>query len=312
MRWHRRLTRRGALRLAGGVSTALAVGCGGSTERQPGPLVAQQTESPIAASPHASATPDAPAPTLTPVPKGREQRMLLPGTPWETPLLIANSGIAGPVLLVLGGVHGNEPGGWGAAEGVAGWEPARGRLLVVPRANATAIPLFERTTTELGDLNRLYPGNAESAFPMERMAHAIVAVASEFKAEYALDLHESWGFYVEYPGQGTSALGQTITAGVGPRNPDFARALVARANEKIPVERDRMLERDGSRFRRSDGSSVNGDTPGNRGRSSLSLGGHVEGLTPILVEMGQMNQALERRIELHHIVTRAAMDELGL
>jgi hypothetical protein len=246
------------------------------------------------------------------VPRGREERLLMAGTPWETPLLINNSGQAGPVLLVLGGVHGNEPGGWGAADEIANWRPDRGRLLVIPRANATAIPLFERTTAELGDLNRLYPGNPDSQFPMERMAHTIVSIAREFGAEYALDLHESWGFYVEYPGQGTTALGQTITWGVGPANPGFGEALLARTNQDITVDRDRMLQRDGSRFRRSDGSSVNGDTPGNRGRSSLSLGGHVPGLTPILVEMGQMNQALERRVELHQIVVRAAMAELQM
>lgn len=311
MAWDRRFTRREALWLAGGATSALAVGCGGSGEPVAPPFADSDDGAP-AATAAASPTQPAPTPTSTPVPKGREQRMLLPDTPWETPLIISNSGVAGPVLLILGGVHGNEPGGWGAAEGIATWEPKRGRLLVVPRANANAIPLFQRTTTELGDLNRLYPGNAESALPMERMAHAIVVTAAEFKADYALDLHESWGFYVEYPGQGTTALGQTITAGVGPKNPTFAAAIVARANPVIGTERDLMLQRDGSRFRRSDGSTVNGDMPGNRGRSSLSLGGHVPGLTPILVEMGQMNQALDRRIELHHIVTRAAMDELEM
>jgi predicted deacylase len=42
--------------------------------------------------------------------------------------------------MVLGGVHGNEPGGWFAAETVADWVPASGELLVLPRANITAIP----------------------------------------------------------------------------------------------------------------------------------------------------------------------------
>jgi hypothetical protein len=213
---------------------------------------------------------------------------------------------------VLGGVHGNEPGGWGAAEGVAAWDPARGRLLTIPHANVEAISLFARTTEQLGDLNRLYPGRPDSELPMERMAAEIVAIAKEFRVEIALDLHESWAFYAERSQSGTAFLGQTVTWGVGPANPGFGQKLVERANAGITIERDRLIQRDGSMFRRSDGSSVNGDTPGQRGRSSLSLGGHVPGLTPILVEMGQQDQALERRIELHTMLVRAAMDELQM
>ncbi len=309
----RRWSRRDALWLAGGLGAGLAAGCGSGYSNAPtstpaGPEATQgRSVGGIIGTPEAS-----PTPTPTPPPNGREERALLPGTAWETPLHVANSGVAGPVLLVLGGVHGNEPGGWGAAEGVAAWEPARGRLLTIPHANVEAISLFERTTEQLGDLNRLYPGKTDSDLPMERMAAEIVAVATEFQAEIVLDLHESWAFYAERPQNGTAFLGQTVTWGVGPANPEFGQRVVERANTNITIERDRLIERDGSMFRRSDGSSVNGDTPGQRGRSSLSLGGHVPGCTPILVEMGQQDQAIERRIEIHLMVVRAAMDELQM
>ena len=96
--------------------------------------------------------------------------MLLAGTPHETPLVIHHSGTHGPTAMVLGGVHGNEPGGWLAGDEVAKWEPAAGTLLVVPRANVTALNAFVRTFEEIGDLNRLYPGNPDSPLMMERMA----------------------------------------------------------------------------------------------------------------------------------------------
>ncbi|MEJ5222783.1 MAG: hypothetical protein WHT63_12340, partial [Tepidiforma sp.] len=50
----------------------------------------------------------------------------------------------------------------------------------------------------------------------------------------------------------------------------------------------------------------------NRGRSSLAAGGHVPGLTPILVEMGQLDQPLERRVELHRLAARSALELLGI
>ena len=101
-----------------------------------------------------------------------------------------------------------------------------------------------------------------------------------------------------------------MTAGVGPRTPALAEAIVARVNSGLAVERDRLVLRDGSPFRRPD--SVPIPDTGSRGRSSLALGGHVEGLTPLLIEMGQEDQPVERRVELHLAVVDAALSELGM
>ncbi len=158
-----------------------------------------------------------PAPTPRPLPpRGREKRALLPGTEWATPLVITHSGVEGARLMVLGGVHGNESGGGLAAEEIAGWKPRAGSLLVAPRANVLATRAFVRTLPELGDLNRLYPGAADSPLPMARMAAAIVSAAREFEVDLLLDLHESWGFYAERTQDGTAFLGQTVTKRAGP------------------------------------------------------------------------------------------------
>jgi hypothetical protein len=227
--------------------------------------------------------------------------------------VVTHSGLAGKTLMVLGGVHGNEPGGWMAAEEVATWTPARGSLVVVPRANVQAIPDFVRTRDDLGDLNRLYPGSPDAALPMERMAAAIVALAKEFGAELLLDMHESWAFYAERTQNGTAFLGQTVTTGIGPLNPALGQAVIAAVNGQVGG-RDTLYERDGSAFRRDPtlGTPSGSGAGGDRGRSSLSLGGYVEGLTPLLVEMGQQDQPITRRTDLHLMVARAAMAELGI
>jgi hypothetical protein len=237
------------------------------------------------------------------------------GTQWETPVSIRSSGLPGPALVVLGGTHGNEPGGWLAAEQVASWEPATGVLAVVPRANILAVAQFARLIEGEGDLNRQYPGDPESELPTSRLAAAITSLARELEAEVLLDLHESWMFYISREAAGfvnrqqagTAYLGQTITGGQGPRR-EIATQLAAAVNASITVERDRMIPRDGWDFRRNDSAP----STSNRGRSSLSLGGHVPGLTPVLVEMGQVDQPLERRTELHVTVVRATMDLLAM
>ena len=87
--------------------------------------------------------------------------------------------------------------------------------------------------------------------------------------------------------------------------------MLARVNGNIAVERDLLTERDGAAFRRDPTLGAPGPDQANRGRSSLSLGGHVPGLTPILAEMGQEDQEIPRRTELHLRITRATMEILG-
>jgi hypothetical protein len=240
---------------------------------------------------------------------------MLAGTDWETPLYIAQSGVRGPTVLVLGGVHGNEPGGWFAAEEVANWEPRAGGLLVIPRANRIATHLLERTTEDMGDLNRLYPGSADGP-PMARMAAEVVQIARQYGVNYVIDMHESWMFFAERPQNGTAFLGQTIAAGEGPEAAGLAEMLCARVNEQLGAgSRDNMWTRDQLPLPGSTPVPSNGNpngTRGGRGSSSLALGRHVDGLTPLLVEMGQYNQREARRVELHLMVARALLESRGM
>lgn len=305
-------------------SAAIAAGCSGGGSNQ-GALIAPGVQDPEATStstPEPTATPTstptpAPTPTPTPRPAGSEQRLFMEGTQWETPVFIQSTGLDGPALMVLGGVHGNEPGGWLAATEVARWMPSRGVLAVLPRANELAIARFQREREGEGDLNRQYPGDPNSDVPMQRLAAEITGLAKELRVELLLDLHESWSFYVDRESAGfqnrqqagTAYLGQTITAGPGPRAATIATQMGDIVNGSITRERELMVIRDGTPFGRND--SPTGQQSG-RGRSSLSLGGHVTGLTPVLVEMGQVGQELERRTELHMRAVRAAMDVLGI
>ena len=226
-------------------------------------------------------------------------------------MVIRHSGVRGPAVMILGGVHGNEPAGWLAGDEVATWEPKAGSLIVVPRANIRALNAFVRTFDDIGDLNRLYPGDPESPLLMERMSFAFLETCREFRVEILLDMHESWAFYAEYPpNSGTGALGQTITAGVGPKQNTIAHQIAEIANPQATA-REQFIIRDGTRFSRPDGTPV-GTGPSSRGRSSLSAGGAVPGLTPILIEMGQQYQDLDRRVELHLITARALLQLEGI
>jgi hypothetical protein len=281
---------------------ALAAACGGSSKLEI-PAPPQDPELTIE-----SATPQAAPPSLSPaaaqqpfvVPAGEDLRVMMAGTPQETPLYIYGTGRPGKVVMVLGGVHGNEPGGWLAAERVQQtFRPAVGAFLVIPRANRLATIAFTREGGQ-GDLNRSYPGD-RGTHPMARMAAQIVETLREFHVDVLLDMHESWAFYKDRPQNGTAFLGQTVaTAPVEP-GITMVREIVAAVNKTIRSSQEELFDR---QFPgpQQDGRNLPFATPTPgppvTGTSSLNLHRDVPGLTTILVEMGQQ-QALERRVQLH-------------
>ncbi|MEX1021719.1 MAG: succinylglutamate desuccinylase/aspartoacylase family protein, partial [Dehalococcoidia bacterium] len=236
----------------------------------------------VAAVPTSTPVPPTPTPIPEPpvMPRGREEVALMAGTEWEARGTIFHSGLAGPRLMVLGGVHGNEPGGWLGAEGVRDWEVARGMLIVLPRINHRAAAAFERTLEGTGDLNRLYPGDPLGP-PMAQMAAEIVALATQWRPHYLWDMHESWGFFNERgSNSGTAFIGQTVTTGDLAAVEDLT-AVLEQVNGQISTrEAFSMRTRPGGRFGGDTAPPMSEARRGSRGSSSLSIGTHVAGVRP--------------------------------
>jgi hypothetical protein len=82
---------------------------------------------------------------------------LAKGTKYATKLYIIDSGKPGPVVMIVGGVHGNERAGYTAAAKVKDWNIKKGTLLVLPKANVMAVDKKVRYLSKQGDLNRKFP-----------------------------------------------------------------------------------------------------------------------------------------------------------
>jgi hypothetical protein len=167
-----------------------------------------------------------------------------------------------------------------------------------------------RTTDELGDLNRLYPGQ-QDGLPMGRMAFEIVETLREFHASILLDLHESWAFYRDRPQNGgTAYLGQTIASREEP-GASLARGVVDAVNGRIHAPQEEFTFREWPP-RGSDPNAAAGAPNSSGGsRSSLGLPAWLPGITALLVEMGQQ-QSLERRVALHVEVVNEVANRVGL
>ncbi|HWR60161.1 MAG TPA: succinylglutamate desuccinylase/aspartoacylase family protein [Clostridia bacterium] len=130
---------------------------------------------------------------------------LMKGTGLETVMHLSDSGKAGPTVVIIGGIHGDETAGVLAAEALTQLMPDSGRIVVVPRANKPACDSGVRTEYYMEDLNRCFPGDRDGS-PTKYAAATLVEAITACKPSVVIDLHESRSKYGEEAG----SLGQAL------------------------------------------------------------------------------------------------------
>lgn len=99
----------------------------------------------------------------------------------------------GPTMLVIGGIQGDEPGGFTAASLlVTNYQIQRGNLWVVPNLNFESI--LKRSRGVYGDMNRKFKNIAEDD-PEYQLVNKIKKIILHEKVDLVLNLHDGSGFY---------------------------------------------------------------------------------------------------------------------
>jgi uncharacterized protein len=160
------------------------------------------------------------------------QGLVMPGTPCETPYWVKAGAEAGPVLLLCGGMHGDETAGYLAAEQLLTWEIRRGTLVVLPRAHRLAIARHARAYP--GNMNAMFPGDAQGDL-MHRLAAGIWELIKLTQPDLLITLHESVGFHREEP----ERFGQTLTYDFERLTP-LMQAVLDRVNPDLPSAREKF------------------------------------------------------------------------
>ena len=224
----------------------------------------------------------------------RSSVLLLPGTRWETPVYEIRSGEAGPTVLIIAGVHGNEPAGAHAAERMLDWTPARGRLVIVPRANAPALEAGTRRTPGLpraeSDLNRQFPMTNEQT-PTGELAGALWSLVCEVRPDLVLDLHEGYHFTQIEP----KSVGSSVIADRREETKALARVMLGALNPSIEYPLRKFVLKS---------PMVRGSLA--RGASELLR------IPSMILETTTRNQPIELRADQHLTLVRAALSELGV
>lgn len=157
---------------------------------------------------------------------------LAEGTRFATRYTIIQSKLAGPTVMVIGGVHGDEPAGSFAALQIAGWSIEKGRLVVVERSNELALRAKARRTPGLprkeADLNRQFPHEARDK-PVGVLATALWRLIQTIAPDYFLDLQEGYDFAQTNP----KSVGSSIILGSNESGRQPALAMLGAVNATI-------------------------------------------------------------------------------
>ncbi len=217
------------------------------------------------------------------------------GTTWENPWWVVDSGKPGPTVLVVGGMHGNEPAGSRAAEQIRRWPIVRGKLLVLPQVNRLGLaanirwaPDY-RNDREKRDLNRNFP-QGKGMKPLTPLCQAVWEFISKRHPDWVFDLHEGFDFHHLNP----KSVGSSIIT--FPEGAAVARIMLDAVNAGIDPRRQfDLLAKSGP---------VNG--------SLARACGKLLGAKSFILETTFKDQAVSLRTRQHRRMVSTALQRIGM
>jgi len=250
----------------------------------------------LAAAPVPTAAPTAVALAASPVARDSAQPagILAEGTRWATPYYVVDSGKPGPTVMVTGGIHGNEPAGAAAAAEIRRLPLARGKLVVLPRANVPGLEANQRrlpdVDAEASDLNRNFP-QADGSAPRGQPAEAIWNLVRTVRPDWLVDMHESAGFRKAEP----KRVGNTIIHAVADNTRRRALAMIEAVNAGIPDEPKQFI-------------LLKNPAKGSLARSAADR----LGIRAMILETTWRKQPLGLRVRQHRIMVGRLLADLGM
>ncbi|MFP8965960.1 M14/M99 family metallopeptidase [Pokkaliibacter sp. CJK22405] len=243
---------------------------------------------------------------------GRHHEVFFPGSDYELNVYYVNGRQDGKTLLLIGGIQGDEPGGYLSADLYPDLELEKGNLIVVPRANLKSIILGDRGPD--GDMNRQFHDDAQNG-PMLQVVNQLKILMS--KADLFLHLHDGWGFhspvYIDSL-RNPNRYGQSLIAdaddyqcsnGSDLKLGEMANGVLEEVNKQIE-NKDHYLHFFNTR-------TADPDTPYTEMRKTATFYAlRKECLPAFGVEASKNLPSLTDKIRYHNLVINAFMERLGI
>ncbi len=138
------------------------------------------------------------------------QTVYFEGTDHELHVYRSSGREPGKTLMLIGGIQGDEPGGFLSADLYADFSLLKGNLIVVPRANFQSIVLNRRQVND--DMNRKFGDDRKDNYETKVVGILKTLIA---ESDLLLNLHDGSGFFSEKwegPDRNPLRYGQSIIA----------------------------------------------------------------------------------------------------
>ncbi len=217
------------------------------------------------------------------------------GTPFETKIIVRTADRPGPVVLLTGGMHGNEPAGAAAAEQIAQWQLVAGTLIVIPQTNRPALAVGRRYTPDVEavvrNLNRNFIVKDTAVEPRGLMAELIWHVVRESGVDWVVDLHEGYDF----TRVNSRSVGSSVIADSSAVSVRLAASMIAAVDAEITDPSRKFMRRG----------------PPVRGSLARAFADTTQG-HGLIVETTFKDQSLAVRCRQHRLMVATLLSELGL
>lgn len=244
----------------------------------------------------------------------KEHVVHFPNTAYELSIFKIYGKKPGPTLMLIGGIQGNEPGGFLSADLYADMSLEKGNLIVVPRANFYSIIMNERGPN--GDMNRKF-AHEENEYSME---DKIVTILKKLIAEsdYLLNLHDGAGYF--YPTyidkwRNPDRFGQCIIADYEEyRVPGKNKVIkLAEMGKKICSQVNRQIKNDLYKFHFNNTRTDEPDSPHAEQKGSATYYALTRHHIPAFgVETSKFLPSVDLKVEYHNLVINAFMKLFGI
>ncbi len=209
-------------------------------------------------------------------------------------ITIVDSGKDGPTVLLIAGIHGNEPAGVDAAKRIAGWQILKGRLVIMAEANPAAIAANKRLIPGVpageADLNRNFPVDDHGCHPVGDVASELWQVVREHLPHWVVDLHESINFRRLDP----QSVGNTVIVCPNDQTLAMGEKLLEAVNKTITDESKKFL-------------LLRPPAKGSLTRAAAE----TMNAKAILIETTR-REPLQTRVDQHCLLVRRLLQELGM
>ena len=242
-----------------------------------------------------------------------EHQVFFKDTPHELNVYKIIGRKEGPTMMIIGGIQGDEPGGFLSADLYTDLALQQGTLIVVPRANFYSILKFQRGPN--GDMNRKF-GSELSGDMDSQIVHVLKNLMQS--SDILLNLHDGYGFYRptnESSLANPMRYGQSIITDceeyVSPKTgtklalKEMSQKVIARINEQI--------ENPKYHFHYMNTRTSESGSPYSEQRLSATYYALTKvGIPAFGVETSKNLPTIEMKVHQHNLAVNAFMELFGL